>query len=81
MHAAANCYIKAFMLNGFDYDKEELKEFQDEVKNDDVNYELNFKNKKQEQEQKRITTTTRKRKRELLHKELLNLQRIKELKF
>ncbi len=79
--SAANCYIKAFMLNGFDYDKEELKEFQDEVKNDDVNYELNFKNKKQEQEQKRITTTTRKRKRELLHKELLNLQRIKELKF
>ena len=23
--SAANCYIKAFMLNGFDYDKEELK--------------------------------------------------------
>jgi hypothetical protein len=79
--SAANCYIKAFMLNGFDYDKEELKEFQDKVINRNVDYELNFKNKKQEQEQKRITTTTRKRKRELLHKELLNLQRIKELKF
>lgn len=80
--SAANCYIKAFMLNGFDYDKEELKEFQDEVKNDDVDYELNFKNKKQEQEQKRITTTTRKRKRELLHEELpLNAQRIIQLKF
>ena len=53
--AAANCYIKAFMLNGFDYDKEELKKFQDNVKiNGDVDYELNFKNKKQEQEQKRI---------------------------
>ena len=80
--SAANCYIKAFMLNGFDYDKEELKKFQDEVKNGNVDYQLNFKNKKQEQEQKRITTTTRKRKRELLHEELpLNAQRIIQLKF
>jgi len=82
--SAANCYIKAFMLNGFDYDKEELKKLvkKIEVKNGNVNYKLNFKNKKQEQEQKRITTTTRKRKRELLHEELpLNAQRIIQLKF
>ena len=60
--AASNCYIKAFMLNGFDYEPWEIEAFQEDVAMDgsgDFTF-TGFRSKKQkkrfEEEQKRLAT-------------------------
>ena len=44
--AALMCYVKAFMLNGYEYDKAELDGFMKKIKNNSVNYRFSkFMNK------------------------------------
>jgi len=52
--AALMCYLKAFMLNGYDYDENELDNFIDEIRKNSANYRF-YKFNNKEQEKKRNT--------------------------
>ena len=57
--AALMCYVKAFMLNGYEYDKAELDGFMEKIKNNSVYYRFSkFMNK--EQKAKRNTVKSQK---------------------